>query len=91
MLSDLLNPRGASFDGERVGTPVFTSRVGATTAYLADAFFGLVNVAVSGAVDHAPHLGVHGVSLEGVHGLGAHLIIHCRVQHCTVGELCLFG
>lgn len=46
--------------------------------YLADALLGLLHVVVgpSGAVDHAPHLGVHGVPLKGVHGLTAHLFVH---------------
>ncbi len=59
--------------------------------YLANAFFWLLNVIIasSSAVDHAPHLGVHWISLKGVHSFGAHLIIYCRVQHCTIRQLCL--
>lgn len=61
--------------------------------HLADAFFGLLHVAVSpsGAVNHAPHLGVHGIPLERVHGLGAHLIVDGRVQHRPVRQLRLLG
>jgi len=61
--------------------------------YLADAFFGLLNICISssGAVNHPPHLGVHGISLEGVHRFGAHLVVHCRVQHCTVRQIRLLG
>lgn len=60
---------------------------------LANSLFGLVHVVVgsSGPVDHAPHLGVHRVSLEGIHGLGADLVIDGGVQHCTVGQFRLLG
>lgn len=61
--------------------------------YLADALLGLLHVVVgpSGAVDHTPHLGVHGVPFKGVHGLTAHLLIHSRVQHRPIWQLCLLG
>lgn len=60
---------------------------------LANSLFGLVHVVVgsAGAVNHAPHLRVHGVPLEGVHGLGADLVVDSGVQHCTVGQFRLLG
>lgn len=62
-------------------------------AHLSDALLGLLHIVVgsSCAVDHPPHLRVHGVSLEGVHCLGAHLVVHRRVQHRAVRKLSLLG
>lgn len=54
--------------------------------YLLNACRGLEDVVLGAVapVDHAPHLGVHAVPLEGVHALHPHVLVHGRVQHGAV-------